>query len=263
MSVQTESFAAWQSAGAVEAMLRRWPSWLEDLEVSKAKLDRTDRASGVSGSRDAPAPMRFDHMWCIDAAAESLRGLMVVLDMDLGRPVRFRSDVADVADELAGHARWLSEADAAAPYLEHLFNLERTASRLVDLPQEDERIFLGRCDGWLEEGKCTADLYADAADEYVMCSVCGSMTSVVGRRNRVLQTAGERTARPKVIARMLKSQGVVVTVDRIHQWASRKRKSLGRAPLERAGEDWEGKPVYRVADVYALCLEAQERRRSG
>jgi hypothetical protein len=150
-----------------------------------------------------------------------------------------------VAAWLVTQVTWLRHRPEAVEAWDELGDAVRVLVRVVDQPQP--MVYLGPCTG------CAADLYARSRAETVACRECGTGHDAAELRESLLDEAAELLATASEAARAVTALGYPITPSMVWGYAHRGR-------LEAHATDVRGRPVYRVGDVWALAIEAEQRR---
>lgn len=214
---------------SLAGLLSRVPGMLGDLRVTAARLDRVVVAGPrVVGSSERPSPVNFN-------------------------AVRAAKQLAKVV----GHwrprqARYIGGQPWGPAYLEELQEAMNEASAVIDLPQD--WIHLGACGNIVDGIPCPQELFIPEGDSSVHCDVCGHYWDVRRRRAAAISSAWDVLAPARTVVGALASQGVRITPKHLENWAM-----LGHVtPLCDIATK---RVVYRVADVHAVALRMEARRR--
>lgn len=166
---------------------------------------------------------------------------------------RIRAGIPPAGDT-ASCSRWLlrrlahlQRHPAAVEIVEDILHAVRLAEAAVDRPPE--AWYAGPCE------QCGTDLYAEPGAAFVHCAGdgCTGVYGVTRLRDRLLAAAEDHLATATLAARALTSLGEPCTPERIRKWAERSR-------IVAHGVSPAGHPQYRIGDVRALLVEAEQRK---
>jgi hypothetical protein len=243
-----DSYACQSCIGRLCADLRAVPELVDELEVTRCRLDNLGADPGKSSET---------RMVWSEAASEAL----FVLGDTIGTwardlwethgvgPLVVSPDPASLSRFML---RWPSHL-AAHPAIEELDDEIRAAvknARQAIDRRADTRVFLGRCDlNDPENLECSRELYATRSQEQVTCKACGAEWSVAERRAWLLGGVEDEVMTGPVLAALVTRLGVPITVGQIQGLA---RKGVLRA----ATMDTHRKRSYRVGDVLDVFMNA-------
>lgn len=206
----TGSYACVSCVGALQADLRAVPGLLEELEVTRCRLDNL----GADPGRAAETRMVWSeraseaHYVLTTAIGSWARDIHESQGVDLPRA----TDTASLAGWMERWPARLASHSAIEELDDEIRDAVRLARRAIDRPA-DTRVFLGRCDlGDPDNPPCDRELYAWRSQDEVECPSCDAVWSVEERRRWLLAHAETETATAEALAALLTRLGVEVTV---------------------------------------------------
>lgn len=228
--------------------LREIPAIRAQLDVALSRQSAMGRAEG---GRSAETPMPYG-----------------VAASDAGRALdRALVDACRRLDPFLGPECWTVSQPhrlllARIEELRHHSEASTMHSRIVEavvnartaIDRRPDRVYVGTCGN--DEGReaCTAELYVEAGEAYVICPACRRHWDVEDRRRILLAAVEDRLAHASLLAAAVTHLGQPIKADTIRKWANGKRKRLTRA-----GVNEDGRPLYRVGDVLDILGEDARR----
>jgi hypothetical protein len=152
--------------------------------------------------------------------------------------------MAILASWLAEQVAWLRHRPEAAEAFDELADACHLAMRIIDTAAEGT--YWGPCKG------CGAPLRARARSNQIRCTRCDTDHDAGERRTWLIEQAMDQLAHAAWIAAALTAWGHRVSDSTIRKWAERSR-------LVAHGRDANARPLYLVADVWDLLVDAQHR----
>lgn len=229
--------------------------WLRDNAptLEGHRLNRANHSGGRTGSPTRTAsstePIRdgvFDLLYMRDRFGNpgiriTLTGYAACLNIPYGP----NTPIADIAARiLSAH----TTASTATPvYAREIHALTAKARRMLE--PDRPAVIIGPC----PLDSCGTVLTAAEDATLVKCPACGNSWDPAfvraARARRLL--ASEKTGTQPQIGRMLSAMGVDINRSTLRSW-------IHRGQLEPHGSI-DGKPAYRLADVYRLALDKETR----
>lgn len=204
-----DSYACASCVGRLTADLKAVPALVEELEITRCRLDNLGADPGKSSET---------RMVWSEAASDAL----FVLSNTLGTWARDLWDIngtgtftvdphpASLALFLQRYPSWLAAHEAIDEMDDEIRSAVKNARHAIDRRQ-DTRIFLGRCNlDDPDNGDCERELYAHRSQVAVECT-CGASWSVEERREWLLAKAEDETATAETLAALLTRLGVEIT----------------------------------------------------
>lgn len=225
-----------------------------ELQTTRLRQSRTGgQATGVL-SRAYERPLPWDQR--ASEASDVLRSTVVgwvrvVLEE---RGARLPDDTMQaMATFLLAHLEWLRHANSADECADEMRHAVALAYRTID--SAPGRLYVGPCDpqGIYGESVCPTDLYAREGAAEVTCRVCDLIWDVQGRRQAMLDVAGDQLVTAADLSRFLSLYGEPLTAERIRQWSS-------RGQIAEHGKTPDGRSLYRVSEVTDRLAESGRKR---
>jgi len=166
--------------------------------------------------------------------------------------------LAVVAKFVAAHLGWLRTHPQAPTAWADLGRCHDRATRAVDRPAD--QWYAGRCWEPLPGGtECQVDLYASPDQDTIRCPGCRATHRVADRRTWLLEKAREYQAPAADVARLVSAYATVISSD----FHGMLRNWIKRRLIWPRGNDWSGRPLYRIGDVLDRIEQAATRRRAA
>lgn len=224
---------------------------LEELDITVAKMDAI-RAMNVGPvtTGDDTQPMPYDEVAsdAADVVKSYLRAVWGRMCHQYGHLTRglTAEDIASSLLPLLPLLRDHEEVHSLARMLRHAVTV---ASEAIDRPSD--RKYLGPCSGRIDGAVCGRSLYSDdRSAEVIVCRLCGTQTSVEGRRIDLLRRLEDCLCTTAQLEGMEWPSGATLTRAAIRGMKFEgKIRSWGKTP--------RGADLFRVGDITQLMMDRQ------
>jgi hypothetical protein len=286
--IKDHAYLCHECTATVEKHLGDMPALAEDVETTRTRTSRTGGQGIGIVVRSAERPVPWDNR--ASRVADEIKAVLVSnsrMAADTRPPVEgpacrrcrhpscalIRS-VAEPDDTVEALSRYLLASLAAFRHrpevtalADDLDRLTRLVAFVIDTPVE--QTYYGPCgsiDVWPDGSprlcvpRCSGDLYGDPDATAVNCQRCGASHDVPALREVLLDEAQEMLVTAPELSRFLSLYGEPITVDRIHQWASRGQ-IVSHGSIPSPGQR-KPQPLYKVCEVRQLLarMDASARR---
>lgn len=223
-----------------------------ELDVTLSRQERRSKvALVVSGTPEKPLPVNLHAGRVRDRLEGVLAGWVTNICLSRVYCQNTRATMVQNAQWLLAHEHDVRGLHNVEELFASITEAIELAHRVID--NQSVRVYVGACGAELEEGVCTAPLWADSAYAMTRCSLCDTSWPSMERWEQYLaQVKTDRLAEVRSkqlgarrLATVLTALGHTIDEATVRKWAK-------AGKLAVVGLDAQGRKVYRAGDVLAL-----------